>query len=75
VISSSPFGAEIEHIKQSVPRHEHGHKLSKSNQYKRLIEKISDSHPELEQQITKRLSQQEHKHINILRHGDLEAYL
>ncbi len=75
VISSSPFGVEIEKIKQSVPRHEHGHKLSKSDQYKCLIQKISDNHPELEKQITKRLDQQEQRHIEILRHGDLEAYL
>ncbi len=75
VISSSPFGSEIEYIKQSVPRHEHGHKLTKSRQYQILIEKISNNHMQLEQQITKRLDQQENKHVNILHHWDLEAYL
>ena len=75
IISTSPFGTQIEHIKQSVPHHENWHKLTKSKQYQILIQKISDNHPELEKQIIHWLDQQEQRHIEILRHGDLEAYL
>lgn len=75
VISSSPFGAQIEYIKQRIPRHQQGHKISKSVQYQMLIESISNKHPELAKQIGEWILRQEKKHIHILHHGDLEAYL
>lgn len=75
VISISPFGSQIEQVKVIIPHHQYGKKLTKSQQYQALIQKISDEHPELEKQIARRIDQQAYKRSYILRHGDLEAYL